>query len=67
MPLMISTLWVLNQDFCLPGLYKVEKWWMATGMSGFKVFKFAMKRCENQEPPVWEQDTQQVMLFIYTL
>ncbi|EFX78958.1 hypothetical protein DAPPUDRAFT_53050, partial [Daphnia pulex] len=33
------------------GLYTVEKYWLCVGKSGFKVFKFALRRCPNQAPP----------------
>ena len=35
------------------GLYSVEKCWFTTGLSGFGVWKFALKRCPDQEPPPW--------------
>jgi len=35
------------------GLYTVEKYWSCVGKSGFKVFKFALRRCPNQVPPPW--------------
>lgn len=35
------------------GLYSVEKCWFTTGLSGFGVWKFALKRCPNQAPPPW--------------
>ena len=38
------------------GIYTVEKWWQCTGMSGFQVFKFAMKRVEGQAPPPWDEN-----------
>jgi E3 ubiquitin-protein ligase UHRF1 len=38
------------------GLYTVEKYWLCVGKSGFKVFKFALRRCPNQAPPPWEKD-----------
>lgn len=31
------------------------KYWQACGLSGFMVYKFALKRCEGQAPPTWEQ------------
>lgn len=39
----------------MSGLYKVVKYWQACGLSGFLVYKFALKRCEGQDPPPWEQ------------
>ena len=30
------------------------KYWQARGLSGFLVYKFALKRCDGQAPPPWE-------------
>ena len=35
------------------GLYTVEKYWSCVGKSGFKVYKFALKRCPDQAPAPW--------------
>lgn len=35
-------------------MYTVEKYWISRGISGFIVYKFLMKRCENQSPAPWE-------------
>ncbi|XP_057380978.1 uncharacterized protein LOC130703563 [Daphnia carinata] len=35
------------------GLYSVEKYWLCVGKSGFKVYKFALRRCPDQAPPPW--------------
>ncbi|KAK4006052.1 hypothetical protein OUZ56_011182 [Daphnia magna] len=35
------------------GLYTVEKYWQCVGKSGFKVYKFALRRCPDQAPPPW--------------
>ena len=35
------------------GLYTVEKYWKAVGLSGFVVYKFALKRCPDQARPPW--------------
>ena len=35
------------------GLYTVERYWEAVGLSGYKVFKFVMSRMPNQAPPPW--------------
>ena len=40
------------------GLYRVVKYWQACGLSGFMVYKFALKRCEDQAPPPWEQTSE---------
>jgi len=37
------------------GLYSVEKYWSAVGMSGFRVWKFILKRLPDQEPPPWKE------------
>ena len=31
------------------------KYWQTCGLSGFLVYKFALKRCDGQAPPPWEQ------------
>jgi E3 ubiquitin-protein ligase UHRF1/protocadherin-15 len=31
---------------------------LCVGKSGFKVFKFALRRCPNQAPPPWVTDKQ---------
>ena len=36
------------------GLYTVEKFWFTKGLSGYKVYKFALQRCKDQPPPPWE-------------
>ncbi|KAJ8309825.1 hypothetical protein KUTeg_011690 [Tegillarca granosa] len=35
------------------GLYRVEKYWYGTGLSGFGVWRFALRRLEDQAPPPW--------------
>lgn len=35
------------------GLYTVEKYWSCLGKAGFKVYKFALRRCPDQAPPPW--------------
>ncbi|KAG1653336.1 E3 ubiquitin-protein ligase UHRF1 [Nymphon striatum] len=39
------------------GLYTVEKYWFTTGLSGFGVYKFALRRCEDQASPSWHYDS----------
>ncbi len=34
----------------------MEKYWLCVGKSGFKVFRFALRRCPNQAPPPWVTD-----------
>jgi len=36
------------------GLYIVKKFWSTVGLSGFEVFKYALFRCPDQDPPAWE-------------
>lgn len=31
----------------------MEKYWSCIGKAGFKVYKFALRRCPNQAPPPW--------------
>lgn len=42
-----------EEGYRYDGLYSVEKCWFTTGLSGFGVWKFALKRCPNQAPPPW--------------
>jgi hypothetical protein len=42
-----------SEGYRYDGLYTVEKAWYTTGLSGFGVWKFAMKRCADQAPPPW--------------
>ena len=35
------------------GMYKVEKYWYTTGLAGFGVYKFVLRRLEDQAPPPW--------------
>lgn len=42
-----------DEGYRYDGLYTVEKWWQAIGLSGYKVFKFALRRCDNQASPPW--------------
>ena len=41
------------------GLYSVVKYWQARGLSGFLVYKFALKRCDGQSSPPWEQSDEE--------
>ncbi|KAF0287146.1 E3 ubiquitin-protein ligase UHRF1 [Amphibalanus amphitrite] len=43
-----------EEGYRYDGLYWVEKFWLCRGQSGFMVYKYAMKRCEDQPPPPWE-------------
>jgi len=42
-----------DEGYRYDGLYTVEKAWFTSGLSGFGVWKFALKRCEDQAPPPW--------------
>ena len=33
----------------------MEKCWACTGLSGFRVYKFALKRIQDQPPPPWKE------------
>ena len=48
------------------GLYKVEKSWFTIGMSGFGVWKFAMRRVKDQALPPWVtmQDGEEVSSYV---
>lgn len=44
------------------GLYTVEKVWQAVGLSGFMVWKYALKRCADQPAlPVLENDSDSLL------
>jgi len=43
-----------EEGYRYDGLYAVEKAWFTTGMSGLGVWKFALKRCDGQDPPPWK-------------
>ncbi|XP_076445841.1 uncharacterized protein LOC143283484 [Babylonia areolata] len=42
-----------DEGYRYDGLYTVEKFWFTKGLSGFGVYKFALRRCGNQAPPPW--------------
>jgi hypothetical protein len=42
--------WAPMSGYRYDGLYEVCKGWVATGASGFKVYKFAFKRIDGQPP-----------------
>ncbi|XP_005110144.1 E3 ubiquitin-protein ligase UHRF1 [Aplysia californica] len=43
-----------EEGYRYDGLYSVEKCWFTTGLSGHGVWKFALKRCDDQAPPSWQ-------------
>ena len=45
-----------TEGYRYDGLYTVERFWKATGLSGYMVYKFALKRCSGQAPAPWEDD-----------
>lgn len=45
--------------FSFLGLYSVVKYWQARGLSGFLVYKFALKRCDGQSSPPWEHSDEE--------
>lgn len=47
-----------EEGYRYDGLYSVAKYWKTRGLSGFLVYKFALKRCDGQAPPPWEQSPQ---------
>ena len=55
-----NSFWGVAYCWCSPGvcfasgLYTVEKFWFTKGLSGYKVYKFALQRCKDQPPPPWE-------------
>ncbi|EFX64193.1 hypothetical protein DAPPUDRAFT_334475, partial [Daphnia pulex] len=46
----------LNTDTDTMSIYTVEKYWQCVGKFGFKVYKFALRRCPDQAPPPWVSD-----------
>ncbi|KAK2155757.1 hypothetical protein LSH36_232g03022 [Paralvinella palmiformis] len=43
-----------EEGYRYDGLYQVEKYWYTTGMAGFGVYKFALRRLTDQVPPPWD-------------
>ena len=48
-----------EEGYRYDGLYKVEKYWYTTGMAGFGVYKFAIRRLTDQAPPPWTLEGQE--------
>ena len=44
--------------FAVSGLYKVDRYWYTTGLAGFGVYKFALRRLKDQAPPPWTYEGQ---------
>lgn len=50
-----STKWAPVEGYVYSGLYRVERAWMAQGLSGFKICRYALKRIRGQAPlPVFD-------------
>ncbi|KAJ7379533.1 hypothetical protein OS493_015324 [Desmophyllum pertusum] len=47
-----------EEGYRYDGLYTVAKYWQVCGLSGFLVYKFALKRCDGQAPPPWELENE---------
>jgi len=47
------------------GMYTVEKYWSCIGKSGFKVFKFALRRSPDQAPPPWVSGLTYTEVFLF--
>ncbi|GBM47236.1 E3 ubiquitin-protein ligase UHRF1 [Araneus ventricosus] len=45
-----------EEGYRYDGLYKVVKYYMTTGLSGFKVYKFHLERIKEQAPAPWAED-----------
>ena len=50
-----------EEGYRYDGLYTVERFWETVGLSGFMVYKFALKRCDDQGPCPWKLDVAEVM------
>jgi len=42
-----------EEGYRYDGLYKVERYWQAVGLGGYKVYKFVLSRCPDQDPSPW--------------
>lgn len=49
----LKTEFAPEEGYRYDGLYSVEKFWDCQGKAGFKVFKFALRRLPDQDPPPW--------------
>ncbi|CAL1290946.1 unnamed protein product, partial [Larinioides sclopetarius] len=45
-----------EEGYRYDGLYRVVKYYMTTGLSGFKVYKFHLERIKEQAPAPWAED-----------
>ncbi|KAL4233574.1 hypothetical protein ACF0H5_008255 [Mactra antiquata] len=50
----LNTVFAPEEGYRYDGLYEVKKAWYTTGLSGFMVWKFALKRLPDQDPPPWD-------------
>lgn len=49
----LSSQFAPEDGYRYDGIYTVEKFWFTTGLSGYGVFKFALKRCPDQAASPW--------------
>lgn len=54
----LAGIYAPEEGYRYDGLYKVERYWETVGLSGFKVFKFVLSRCPDQEPSPWLSTSQ---------
>ncbi|XP_055930181.1 uncharacterized protein LOC129960657 [Argiope bruennichi] len=45
-----------EEGYRYDGLYNVVEYYLTTGISGFKVYKFRLERIKDQEPAPWAED-----------
>ncbi len=56
----LTSVFAPSEGYRYDGLYTVEKCWQETGLSGFLVFKYALKRVPGQ-PPIGELEDLEMM------
>lgn len=54
----LDSVYAPEDGYRYDGLYTVERYWFTTGLSGYGVYKFALKRCPDQAPPPWGDVTE---------
>ncbi|KAK3764329.1 hypothetical protein RRG08_008811 [Elysia crispata] len=50
----LSSQFAPEDGYRYDGIYTVEKFWFTTGLSGYGVWKFALKRCPDQAASPWQ-------------
>ncbi|RUS80453.1 hypothetical protein EGW08_011769 [Elysia chlorotica] len=50
----LSSQFAPEEGYRYDGTYTVEKFWFTTGLSGYGVWKFALKRCPDQAASPWQ-------------